>query len=74
MEYIFLRFSSVTYAHMAQTLLERHGLWSYMMRIPKKAADEGCGYVVKIRRRDREAALDLMYSARIRVKQVHDSF
>ncbi len=58
MEELILVGKSLTYAQQMTHCLERGGFFSRITRMPEKIRDTGCGYVVRIRKKDKAAALE----------------
>lgn len=47
---------SVTYAYKAQRLLEKHGIYSQVIRTPAAYAPSGCSYSLSVARQGARAA------------------
>lgn len=61
---------SLTYAQRTARVLTQAGISSRIMRTPKAAAADGCGYCVKIREQALGRALTLLRQAGIGPRQV----
>lgn len=67
MQNIWLMLSSITYAIKAQQLLERNGIPSSFSKTPIQQSGRGCGYSLKIRKRDLQRVRALLDEAGIKV-------
>lgn len=70
MLYYLIMCRSLTYAQRTSTVLERAGILARTIRSPKRISDGGCGYSVKIAKRDLEVATELLNRAGLEPKRV----
>lgn len=72
MEVVLLVTGSVTRAQKTAAVLESRGLWAVIARVPAGADRQGCGYGVKIRRRQLAQALDILRRSGIEVRGIYE--
>ncbi len=70
MLYYLIMCRSLTYAQRTATVLERAGILARTLRSPKRISSDGCGYSVKIAKRDLEVGLEILHRAGLQPKQV----
>ncbi len=64
-----IRLTSVTYAIRAQKLLDKHGFYSTVKKLPVGKNTQGCGYGIKVSG-NLNTILNMLSSAGIRVLEV----
>lgn len=74
MVYYLIVCRSLTYAQRTAKALERGGISSSMIRTPKSIAKEGCGYGVKIAKKNLEHSLSLLQRAELSPKHLYITF
>ena len=55
-----ITFRSITYAQKAERLLKRAGLTCSLPRTPRELSERGCGYCLRLPKRDTHAAVELL--------------
>ncbi len=65
------RFRSTTYTFRAKRLLESNHITATVVRVPKELAVDGCGYLVKVKQEQMQAALELLRRNKIPVQEVY---
>lgn len=70
MLYYLIMCRSLTYAQRTASVLERAGILARTLRSPKRISSDGCGYSVKIAKRDLEIATELLNRAGLEPKRV----
>jgi len=62
---------SLTHAQRTAAVLERAGILARTLRSPKRISVDGCGYSVKIAKRDLDIATELLKRAGLEPKHVY---
>lgn len=60
MKVCYVTFHSITYAQRGQTVLQKRGIYGEVVRTPRPMNPRGCGYSVRIRHSEAEAALKIL--------------
>ena len=63
MRYCMITFRSVTPAQRGEQVLSRAGIRCNLTRTPRQIAEQGCGYCIRLNRRDLERAVALLRSS-----------
>ena len=71
MEYYYFRCRSVTYAQRASKMLERSGVHCGIAKLPQKLSEEGCGYSLKVIKRNGEKAYRLLLGAGFEIAKIY---
>ncbi|MFI3254754.1 MAG: DUF3343 domain-containing protein [Eubacteriales bacterium] len=74
MVYYLIVCRSLTYAQRTAKVLERAGITSYIIRVPKNIAKEGCGHGVKVAQKNLEASLTALKRSELSPKQLFITF
>lgn len=61
---------SATYAMRGQRLLEKQGIWGGIQRVPRNSSIKGCGYLIKVKTQQLEAAKTVLKNGGLPVRQV----
>ena len=70
MEWYHITFRSITPAQRGERLLRQSGIDATLMRAVRQISAEGCGYSLRVRSRDGDAAVRLLQSKGIPYKRV----
>ena len=65
-----LSYRSLTYAQRVSHLLERAGIPSSVIKLPKGVSSEGCGYGIRVSGRYLNTAKDMLASADVRPRKI----
>lgn len=71
MKNVFITFRSVTYAQRGEGVLTRGGISCSMQRTPKWMEEMGCGYCLRLHRKDMSAALELLRRQQVAFRKVY---
>ena len=71
MEYGFITFRAVTVAQRAERSLQRSGIGCTMQRTPKKMAERGCSYCLRLRQRNLDGAVAVLQKENIPISGVY---
>lgn len=71
MEVYLITFRSVTYAQRGERLLNRGGFSCSLRRTPRWMEEQGCGYALKVRLPELEAAMALLLERQIPIRRVY---
>ena len=72
MRYYDITFRSVTYAQQGERLLKGSGFRCALQRTPRWMEEQGCGYALKIRVSEIEAAMALLAGRQIPIRRVYE--
>lgn len=70
MLYYLITCRSLTYAQRTATVLERAGILTRTLRSPKRISSDGCGYCVRVAKRDLEMAKEILHQSGLEPKRV----
>ena len=73
MEFYYFRCRSVTYAQRASKALESAGVNCGVAKLPQKLSNNGCGYSLKISKKNGIKAYDLLKKAGFEIKEIYIS-
>ena len=71
MKYLFITFRSVTFAQRGEQILNKAGIRCTLRRTPKWMESQGCGYSLRIRAADGEAAVALLRDHQVPLRKVY---
>lgn len=71
MDELILVGKSLTYAQQMMRCLEKSGLRSRLTRMPEKIRNTGCGYVVRIKKRDKDVALEQLRNCGVPPRRIY---
>ena len=71
MRFYFITFRSVTYAQQGERLLKGSGFRCALQRTPRWMEEQGCGYALKVRLPELEAAMALLLERQIPIRRVY---
>lgn len=60
MDYVLIILSSVTHARRVQKECEKKGIYAAIGHTPKKIANRGCSFMVKVKQKDYNAVMDII--------------
>ena len=60
MKAYFITFRSVTFAQRGESVLRRHGISCVLQRTPKWMEERGCGYCIRLHKKDLQSAVALL--------------
>ena len=72
MEYVLLMAGSITHAQRMAAILENRGIRSALARAPEGTDPRGCGYGVRLRRSELQAAQDILRHTGIKVRAIYE--
>ncbi len=67
-------FRSLTAAQDGRSVLQNAGVFSQLARAPKQIAEQGCGYVLEVRRSGRRRCADAVFAGGVRFRRVFRQF
>lgn len=65
MDWDYITFRSVTLAQRGERVLKQGGVGCVLLRTPRRMEAKGCGYCLRLRRRDMEVGLSLLEAQRV---------
>ena len=71
MGYAYITFRSVTHAQRGEGLLSGAGIRCAMQRTPRWMEEQGCGYCLRLDRRELERARELLAKNGVRFRRVY---
>ena len=69
-----ITFRSITPAQRGQKLLQRAGIGCALQRTPKRLAQQGCGYCLRLRPEDMERAVALLREQNVPLSKVYADY
>ena len=67
----FITFRSVTHAQRGEQVLGGGGIYCRILRTPRWMEEQGCGYCIRLRRRDLETAVELLRRASVPFRKIY---
>jgi len=67
----FITFRSVTHAQRGEQLLGGGGIFCRILRTPRWMEERGCGYCLRLKRRDLEMAVALLRQAEVPFRKIY---
>lgn len=71
MEKCYITFRSVTFAQRGERILEKAGIRAMLQRTPGWMEEQGCGYCLRLARRDVQRAVQLLRGSRVPLRRVY---
>lgn len=67
MDYVLIILSSVTHARRVQKECEKRGIFAAIGHTPKKIANRGCSFMVKVKRKDYDSVIGITESLMLKI-------
>ena len=67
----FITFRSVTHAQRGEQVLGGGGIYCRILRTPRWMEEQGCGYCIRLRRRDLETAVEQLRRASVPFRKIY---
>ena len=67
----FITFRSVTHAQRGEQVLGGGGIYCRILRTPRWMEEQGCGYCIRLRRRDLDGAVELLRRASVPFRKIY---
>ena len=71
MKYCFITFRSVTFAQRGEQILNKAGIRCNLQRTPKWMESQGCGYSLRVRETECDAAVSLLRDNQVNLRRVY---
>lgn len=71
MKFGFITFRSVTVAQRGERVLQKAGIDCSLQRTPKRMAERGCSYCLRLRQRDLDRSVALLEQGNVPISQVY---